>query len=446
MKTLNTIKTSCLAVLLLLSFSFMAMNLSAQEGEKKLVKIKMVKDVNGTETIMDTTFEVSGLEELEGIEGIDAIIGDELLKDLDIRLKELDENMDVDVDVISLDTDSDPDQHTFIIKTNINEGIGDIKQIETIDLVVEVADSTGEAKIVKMTMDGESQAIFISDDEEIREFETEDGQKTILIKKSSGEENDILVMSGDDLQWESELDMDVEVIDVEDGKKVIVKDENGDVKEYIIEDGKGAYFIDEDGIINKIEDDKNVSWNEEGGRIFINIDDEKDGNVVVIKSVEGLIDSEDLKNEKNIFIHKDVDAEDKEIFVQVIKKKDGDEVIEIKSKVIILKLDEDETKKLEDAGVKVAPASDENKLEVESLKFYPNPTDGKFNLKFNIAEKGTTEVKIYDLNGKEVYREKLKNFEGQYEKEIDLTGEQKGTYFLHIQQGEKISTKKIILE
>ncbi|MCD4698129.1 MAG: T9SS type A sorting domain-containing protein [Bacteroidales bacterium] len=47
---------------------------------------------------------------------------------------------------------------------------------------------------------------------------------------------------------------------------------------------------------------------------------------------------------------------------------------------------------------------------------------------------------------KEVYSETIKNFEGKYKGEIDISSEDSGTYFLKIEQGNKIGTRKIIVE
>ncbi len=101
---------------------------------------------------------------------------------------------------------------------------------------------------------------------------------------------------------------------------------------------------------------------------------------------------------------------------------------------------------LEKAGVDLAQNRMNNKLEMDKLSFHPNPNDGKFTLKFNTEEKGNTDIKIYDINGKEVYNERIQNFDGKYEKEIDISENGSGTYFLKVSQGEKMMTRKIILE
>lgn len=88
----------------------------------------------------------------------------------------------------------------------------------------------------------------------------------------------------------------------------------------------------------------------------------------------------------------------------------------------------------------------DNKLNIESMNFYPNPNDGKFTLEFNLKGKGDTEVNVMNMEGKPVYSEMLKNFSGNYKKEIDISANPKGTYFVKVKQGEHSQLKKIVLE
>lgn len=76
-----------------------------------------------------------------------------------------------------------------------------------------------------------------------------------------------------------------------------------------------------------------------------------------------------------------------------------------------------------------------------SFSVFPNPSTGKFRIH---NEGGITQVKVYNLLGKQVFskintdREKLN--------EIDLTNFQKGVYSVEIYNGTKIMTKKIVIQ
>jgi hypothetical protein len=88
----------------------------------------------------------------------------------------------------------------------------------------------------------------------------------------------------------------------------------------------------------------------------------------------------------------------------------------------------------------------ENKLKLSNMNFYPNPNTGKFNLSFNLPEKGDAEVTILNTEGKIVYSEKLPAFSGSYDKEIDISKQAKGIYFVKVEQGKNAQVKKIVLD
>lgn len=84
-------------------------------------------------------------------------------------------------------------------------------------------------------------------------------------------------------------------------------------------------------------------------------------------------------------------------------------------------------------------------LNVEYLTSSPNPSNGQMKISFSGLAIPTS-IQVLDLNGKEVYNEKLDNFDGYYNKEIDIKNDAKGTLILKIIQGDKIMTQKIIVE
>ena len=87
-----------------------------------------------------------------------------------------------------------------------------------------------------------------------------------------------------------------------------------------------------------------------------------------------------------------------------------------------------------------------NKLSVEQMNFYPNPNNGRFNLSFMLPDKGDTEVKVLDIKGQEVFSERLAGFTGNYSKEIDISKNPKGIYFVRVEQGKKALVKKIVVD
>lgn len=115
--------------------------------------------------------------------------------------------------------------------------------------------------------------------------------------------------------------------------------------------------------------------------------------------------------------------------------------IVITKKINVIDLNEEDKKLLsKQNGV------GENKLMLDQINFYPNPSTGKFNLSFSSPDKKETEVNILNIEGKTIYHEKISNFLGYYDKEIDISSNPKGIYFLKISQGQNAQTKKIMVE
>lgn len=85
-------------------------------------------------------------------------------------------------------------------------------------------------------------------------------------------------------------------------------------------------------------------------------------------------------------------------------------------------------------------------LNLQELTFSPNPNRGQFSLSFDIPERGNTLVRITDTTGKVAFEEKLENFEGQYNQKIDISENYKGLYYLQVIQGDKVMTKKIVVQ
>ena len=95
---------------------------------------------------------------------------------------------------------------------------------------------------------------------------------------------------------------------------------------------------------------------------------------------------------------------------------------------------------------KMLKTTPENTLHAASLDIAPNPGNGQFHLNFELPEKGTTVIKVFDITGREIYEEMLSNFDGVYSGTIDISKHPKGTYFIQIAQGEKVLNKKVMIQ
>lgn len=93
---------------------------------------------------------------------------------------------------------------------------------------------------------------------------------------------------------------------------------------------------------------------------------------------------------------------------------------------------------------KTQPKEDRS-LKIDQLQFFPRPNNGVFTLAFDLAQQGDTQLRIVDIQGKEVYQETLQDFTGHYEKQMDLSSEPAGTYILSITQNGKRLAEKVII-
>jgi len=101
---------------------------------------------------------------------------------------------------------------------------------------------------------------------------------------------------------------------------------------------------------------------------------------------------------------------------------------------------------VEDEFGKKGKVDESNKLELEDLTFYPNPSsNGRFKVRFTTPIEGELSIKVSNLEGKEVFNRYFESFSGKYSESIDLSGQKEGMYLLEISQGQKRLTKKIVI-
>ncbi len=89
---------------------------------------------------------------------------------------------------------------------------------------------------------------------------------------------------------------------------------------------------------------------------------------------------------------------------------------------------------------------EEPSLDMEEFEFFPNPNTGQFRLRFTLPDMGDTDVRVFSPEGKEVYRERLRNFSGSYDKRINLGDNlARGIYFLQVTRNGKGMVERLII-
>lgn len=99
-------------------------------------------------------------------------------------------------------------------------------------------------------------------------------------------------------------------------------------------------------------------------------------------------------------------------------------------------------------NVNVAPnnqqVAEDRNLKLDSFRAYPNPTQGQVTVEFK-AEPVATVVTLYDMGGRQLFREELNAFSGEYNQQFDLSEYAKGTVLVHVQQAEKVFSEQIVV-
>lgn len=86
---------------------------------------------------------------------------------------------------------------------------------------------------------------------------------------------------------------------------------------------------------------------------------------------------------------------------------------------------------------------DQVKIDAASLSIYPNPTNSLTNLEINLKESTPMSLKIYDIAGKELLSENYGVMAAGIQKlQFDVASLSNGIYYVSLQIGEEIATKK----
>ena len=83
---------------------------------------------------------------------------------------------------------------------------------------------------------------------------------------------------------------------------------------------------------------------------------------------------------------------------------------------------------------------------INNLFIYPNPSRDIFNISFTSDTKQDLKVRIFNVIGEEIISDNLQQFIGEYTKQINLSDNAKGVYFLEIEMGDGVINKKLILQ
>jgi len=192
--------------------------------------------------------------------------------------------------------------------------------------------------------------------------------------------------------------------------------------------GSSGFFFDDDNFMDIDSLMRRFQFRNDNGRFFFNGEE-----VMDLDSLQ-----EALKDQFDNF-HFDFDFDDFDGGgFSTWHDKDGDVRVITRAKVYI--------RTARDEDKEIAGTEDMETLQLNDLSFYPNPSDGRFDLELNTVSNDPVQLVIVDKNGSEVYNKLTTPSNGWVEKRIDLTSEGKGLYILKVIQNGKALTKRIIVE
>lgn len=87
--------------------------------------------------------------------------------------------------------------------------------------------------------------------------------------------------------------------------------------------------------------------------------------------------------------------------------------------------------------------ANKNNLKLEELVIHPNPTKDVINISIK-GEKGPLSISISDIEGKNILRKEVDEFDGAYQDQIDLHNFPKGPLVIQIEQNGKIHNEKVV--
>ena len=87
-----------------------------------------------------------------------------------------------------------------------------------------------------------------------------------------------------------------------------------------------------------------------------------------------------------------------------------------------------------------------NGTAINNLDIYPNPSRDMFNISFTSEEIQNLRVRIMNVIGEELINDNLEQFIGEYTKQINLSDNAKGIYFLEITTNKGLVNMKLILQ
>jgi len=252
---------------------------------------------------------------------------------------------------------------------------------------------------------------------------TEKKAKKIVIVKKTMDENGNETVEKTVLEGDDAADFELEEIDLGEGHKKIIKIE----KEEDVDDEKQ---IKKQVRIMKFDSDEDelspemiAKLKKEGIDIEVLLQEAKGGE----KKMKWVTEDAEVI---------EIDGEDKMVFID-----SGDSEMDIEKEIIIVDKSGKEKKTEMRVIRKDMGSANGNTLQIKSLNINIDGNTLTVNAKTTAK---TTSVRVIDTDGKTIYKEDLKKFDGNLDRIFNLEKAAAGPIFLIIKQGNKVFSERII--
>jgi hypothetical protein len=84
-------------------------------------------------------------------------------------------------------------------------------------------------------------------------------------------------------------------------------------------------------------------------------------------------------------------------------------------------------------------------LALEGLRISPDPGTSRFNLSFQLPQRGDTAVRVFNALGRSIFDYELGDFSGPFNDLVDISQNGPGDYYLEIRQGDRTKVYKVTL-
>ncbi len=83
---------------------------------------------------------------------------------------------------------------------------------------------------------------------------------------------------------------------------------------------------------------------------------------------------------------------------------------------------------------------------LNNFNVYPNPSDGNFKIEFTSVDPGDTEIQLFDLLGRKVFKKVFKNNQISFSESLSLKHISSGFYLLQVRRGRSLSSKRVRID